>query len=131
MTTKKQRFTVSLDDNHMQKLETMTGDLQLSKSQLVAKLIDKKGRPRVQYRELDSQKINQCLNQLQEINNQLRRIGNNLNQYQHAINKSVADGLIDKNSILNISQPAAWINIPDLQQQVDAAIKKLSKYVNY
>lgn len=131
MATKKKRIAISFDDKQLQQLMKLTAELHKSKTEVVVDLLNKKGRPTIKYREVDTEKINACLVELQNIDNQLRGIANNINQYQHTINQYTAAGKVDAAAKMAAFQPLQWSKIPEIHDLLQKTIKELTKDVNY
>lgn len=138
MSTTKNRIMISLNDNDLTKLENKAKEKYTTKSEIVAEFLSRKQyrkgnreQHKKAYRELDSQKINECLKQLQKINNNLSSLANNLNQYQHQINLAMLHNYFDVQTAQQLKSSYDLMLQAKLQKEIGKTVKDLTKYVSY
>lgn len=129
MATSKKRITVSLGDKEVAKLLKLTTEWQQSKSEIVARLLNRKGRPYVRYREIDIEKIEQCMAELQKINNQISGMANNYNQYMHTINQLKAQGKMDQAAQFAAQVPLGVVRLDATLDELTNTMRGLTRHV--
>ena len=125
MTTKYKRFAITLNDDNRQKLESFCQKNGLTKSQAIARLLNRK--PIV----IDQKKLLIAIRNLESINRQLTGIAINLNQYEHQINKAMLNGQFDENKARLLQGTWDLMTEAKMKQKIDKLEKELSEYVNY
>lgn len=125
MTTKYKRFAITLNDDNRQKLESFCQKNGLTKSQAIARLLNRK--PIL----IDQKKLLTAIQQLENINRQLTGIAINLNQYQHQINKGMKNGYFNEDKARLLQGSWDLMTEAKMRRKIDKLEKGLSEYVNY
>lgn len=126
MVTKKKRIAISLTDKDFDKLTKIATKNHVTKSAVLTHLLTQIDQPKV-----DQETLKNVLDQLQKLNNNLSRAGNNLNQYQHQINHAMNSGYFDKDTAFELQTSWSMTTQAKWQDDINKALRGLSRYVDY